>query len=114
MKLLRYLTNGLIDLYILCFFIMVIIKLFIIGGLEKYPFEIGGCTFAVLYILGVMWRMGEAKDIMNEYIKDDVDRRLFGMNTYATRNFPIKKGAMGYIWIVLALGLTILGLFGIF
>ena len=108
MRLLRYLGNDLIDLYLLCLFIILVIK-FSIDQVNLYA--IGGASFAILYILGVMWRMGTAKDIMNEFIKDDNDRRLFGMNSYATRNFPIRKGAFAYIIILAMVIVTAFGLF---
>jgi hypothetical protein len=69
-------------------------------------------SLLILYIAGVMWRMGAATEIMNEYIKDDNDRKMLGMLPYQFRDKPRGKGWQAWlfaaIWIVVLIIFVIL------
>jgi len=97
----RYLNYDLIDLILLLLFVSVLIRSLIGGWYSISPYIIGSLSFAILYILGVMFRMGSAKDLMNEYITDESIRRKMGMNPYSMRYRPIKRGLIDNIFRIL-------------
>lgn len=77
MKLLRYLNNDLIDLCLLILFIILLVK----SILEHFnTYIITGIVFVIVYILGVMWRMGGAKDLMNEMVTQYDYRITLGLS----------------------------------
>lgn len=94
-RLWRYLNYDLIDLILLLLFISLLIRSMIGDWFRISPYIIGGLVFAIIYILGLMFRMGSAKDMLNEYITDESVRRRLGMNPYSMRYRPVKRDLVG-------------------
>jgi hypothetical protein len=113
-KLFRYLFSSVIDFILLCLFIILLIKSLIDGWWNISPYIIGGITFAIIYILGIMWRIGGAYDLMSEYITDDSIRLKIGLNIYSLRNQPIKQSSLAiifkWVFIVSAIVVMLLGI----
>lgn len=86
-KLIRYLNNDMVDLCLLILFVILLVKSLV----EHFnPYIQAGIIFACIYILGVMWRMGGAKDLMNEYITESGFRSLIGLPPWHARHLPAK------------------------
>jgi hypothetical protein len=94
----RYLNYDLIDLILLLFFISLLIRANIGDWWRISPYIIAGIIFAIIYVLVVMWRMGGAKDLMNEFITDESIRRRLGMNPFSMRYRPVKRDLIGTIF----------------
>ena len=110
MRLLRYINRDFVDTYLLIFFIILIIKLSV-SGVEQNIYPIAGCSFGIIYILGAIWRTGTMGDSMNNFITDDTYRSLVGLRPFAKRNDPIDLGYFRYVWLLIAITMTVFGLF---
>jgi hypothetical protein len=106
-KLLRYLNRDLVDLILLIFFVCLLIRALLNDWWYLSPYIIAANIFIIIYILGVMWRMGGAGDLMNEYIRDDTTRRSLGLNIYSLRHRPIRRTPMDWIFRIAMLMISI-------
>ena len=62
----------------------------------------------VLYIAGVMWRMGHDSEIMNEYIRENEDRGMLGMYPYELRNNAYRRDPIVLMFVGIAIVVLIL------
>lgn len=97
-NMINYFWRDTVDLTLLLFFISTLIKALINDWWEISPYIIAANIFALIYILGVAFRLGTAWAIMNEQIKDDSVRRMYGMNPYMMRDRPIKTDLIGFLF----------------
>lgn len=94
----NYLWRSVIDTTLLLLFISVLIRALLNKWWFISPYIIAGLIFFIIYLLGVAFRVGNAWEIMNQNIKDDSIRRLYGMNPYAMRDYPIRMDTIGLVF----------------
>lgn len=101
MRLIRYLTQDLVDLTLFTFFVIVLIKNFIEKWYEINIAILAANIFIILYILGTTWRIGNLRDIANEIIRDNAVRKRLKLNVFSLRYRRKKKYIMGWVWYIL-------------
>jgi hypothetical protein len=100
-KIWRYINYDMIDTCLLSLWIIVLIRGILDNYFDEHVYVLGGLAFAILYTAGVMFRMGSAKDIMNEWLTDEGIRRSLGMNIYDLRHRSPKIRILPWIFFTL-------------
>lgn len=99
----KRLTRDFVDMLLWFSVIAILIKTLMDSKIEE---QLGFVmlffgSLLILYIAGVMWRMGASTEIMNEYIKDDNDRKMLGMLPYQFRDKSSRKTIPQWIFVVI-------------
>ena len=105
-KLIRYLLRDKVDLILLLVLISLLITQF-----GSYSLMEGVLSMFILYILGAMWRMGTAMDIINDNVMNIQVRKQLGLHPIAGSYYNNKKPILSIIfdfifWGALLFGLT--------